>query len=68
MINMEEGNQKKHTGRCFDCGGILELVEMEIQGSTKIMKCLNCGLFHVYKKDFLGRHRLSRVTKNLETP
>jgi len=57
--------EKRHTGTCFDCGGPLELVELDIQKNTKTMQCQNCGLFHFYKKDFLGKHRLLKVSKNL---
>lgn len=62
---VEEREQKRHTGKCFDCGGILELVELDIQGATKIMQCQDCGLFHLYKKDFLGKCKLLKVTKKL---
>lgn len=60
---MEGVDRKKHTGKCFDCGGMLELVELDIQGPMKIMQCQDCGLYHLYKKDFLGKYRLLRVTK-----
>jgi transcription elongation factor Elf1 len=61
----EEGERKRHTGTCYDCGGQLELVELDIQKTTKIMKCKNCGLFHFYKKDFLSGYKLIKVSKNL---
>ena len=63
---MEEGLQKRYTGKCFDCGGLLELVELDIQGVSKIMQCQDCGLFHLYKKDFLGRYKLVKITKKLD--
>jgi Tfp pilus assembly ATPase PilU len=64
---VEEREQKRHIGKCFDCGGILELVELDMQGATKIMQCQDCHLFHLYKKDFLGKYKLLKVTKKLPT-
>jgi len=55
--------ERKHTGKCFDCGGPLELVEFNAEKGTKIMKCQNCGLCHYYKKDFLGSWKLLKATK-----
>ena len=63
---MEEGQHKKYSGRCIDCGGALELVELDIQGAKKIMQCEDCRLFHIYKKDFFGRYKLVKVTKLLD--
>jgi uncharacterized Zn finger protein len=56
--------ERKHTGICYDCGGPLELFEFDIKKDTKIMKCQNCGLFHYYKKDLLGKWKLLKVSKN----
>jgi hypothetical protein len=61
---MVEEEPRKHTGKCYDCGGPLELFELDIKQSTKIMKCQNCGLFHFYKKDFIGNYKLTKVSKN----
>jgi len=55
--------EKKHVGKCFDCDGPTELVELDVNKGTKIMQCQVCGLFHFYKKDFLGRWRLVKVSK-----
>lgn len=63
---MEERQQRKFSGKCFDCGGPLDLVELDIQGVNKIMRCQDCGMFHIYKKDFLGRYKLVKVTKILD--
>jgi hypothetical protein len=65
MVRMGEETSKKHTGKCFDCEGSLELVEFDLQKDYKIMKCLNCGLLHQYKKDLLGRWKLLKVTKHI---
>jgi hypothetical protein len=56
--------ETRHTGKCYDCGAALELYEMDMKKSTKIMLCQTCGLFHFYKKDFVGRYRLTKVSKN----
>jgi hypothetical protein len=60
------GKETKHTGKCYDCGGSLELYEMDLTKSTKIMLCKTCGLFHFYKKDFIGNYKLTKVSKNSE--
>ncbi|MCL6578539.1 MAG: hypothetical protein K6T73_04020 [Candidatus Bathyarchaeota archaeon] len=60
---MVEERYKKHVGKCFDCEGTTELIEMDVQRGTKIMQCQNCGLFHFYKKDFLGGWKLLRVAR-----
>jgi uncharacterized Zn finger protein len=57
-------NEKKHTGTCIDCGGPLELFELNIKKGAKIMKCESCGLFHSYRKDFLGGWKIIKVTKD----
>ena len=50
-------------GSCCDCNGPLELFEIDLQKSTKIMMCRNCGLFHYYRKDFIGNYKLMKATK-----
>lgn len=60
--------EKKHTGTCFDCGGLLELFEFDIVKDTRIMKCQKCGLCHYYKKDILGRWKLLKVSKYASEP
>jgi uncharacterized Zn finger protein len=63
---MFEKKHKKHMdeAECYDCGGSLELFEFDMQKETRIMKCKDCGLFHYYKKDLLGRWKLLKVSKN----
>ncbi len=61
---MTEEKSKKHTGKCYDCNGPLELFEMNLDKSTKIMLCQNCGLYHFYKKDFIGQYKLIKVSKD----
>jgi hypothetical protein len=59
--------REKHAEKCYDCNGPLELYEVDMSKSTKIMFCPSCKLFHFYKKDFIGNNRLIRVSKNPET-
>lgn len=61
---MFKDNAKKHTGKCYDCGGTLELFELDMKNSTKTMLCQSCGMFHFYKKDFLGNYKLIKVSKD----
>jgi hypothetical protein len=61
---MTEEKSRKHTGKCYDCNGPLELFEMNLDKSTKIMLCQNCGLYHFYKKDFIGQYKLTKVSKD----
>lgn len=61
---MAREEAKKHTGKCYDCGGSLGLFEIDMSKSTKIMLCQSCGLYHFYKKDFIGSYRLTKVSRN----
>lgn len=63
VFHLAEGKTRRHTGKCCDCSGPLELFEVDMQKSTKIMACHNCGLFHYYKKDFFGNYKLLKATK-----
>lgn len=60
---MTEEKKRKHTGECYDCGGALELVEVDRKKNTKIMKCQECGLLHHYKRGFFGGWKLVKATK-----
>jgi DNA-directed RNA polymerase subunit RPC12/RpoP len=60
---MVEEHKKKHTGKCVDCGGPLELVELDIRKNTRGMRCQKCGLVHNYKKDVFGGWKLLKATK-----
>jgi predicted nucleic-acid-binding Zn-ribbon protein len=53
-----------HSGKCKNCGYILELYEIDVRKSSKIMKCERCGMLHFYKKDILGKWRLQRAAKS----
>ena len=64
---MGESVEKKHTGKCYDCGGALVLVESDFRKGKRIMQCQTCGLFHFHKKDFIGNWKLLKVSKNLQS-
>jgi transcription elongation factor Elf1 len=55
--------QRKHHGRCIDCGEVLELYMLDLKKNKRILQCRNCGLFHTYSKDLLGKWKLLKVTK-----
>lgn len=54
---------KVHTAKCQNCGYGLDLYEMDVKRSMKVMRCDHCGLLHYYKKDILGKWRLEKATK-----
>jgi predicted nucleic-acid-binding Zn-ribbon protein len=56
--------QKLHTGKCQNCGYTLELYEIEIKKSRRVMRCERCGMLHFYKKDILGRWSLYKASKS----
>ncbi|OGD46846.1 hypothetical protein A3K79_03700 [Candidatus Bathyarchaeota archaeon RBG_13_46_16b] len=62
---MSDEPMKKHTGKCYDCGGLLELVEFDVKKGTRIMKCQECGLYHFHRKELFGGWKLLKVTKKL---
>ncbi|MEA2089209.1 MAG: hypothetical protein U9O89_00390 [Thermoproteota archaeon] len=57
----EEG--KRFKGKCIDCGEVLELFELDFKQGRKILQCPKCGLYHFYKKDWLGRWKLVKAGK-----
>lgn len=61
QVSNETG--RRHTGKCYDCGGLLELVEFDVKKGTRIMKCQECGLYHFHKKELFGGWKLLKVSK-----
>jgi len=57
------GPPKAQKGKCRNCGSPMELFELDFRRSSKIMKCIRCGMLHVYKKDILGKWRLQKALK-----
>jgi hypothetical protein len=62
---MSSEPMKKHTGKCFDCEGQIELVEFDVKKGTRIMQCQKCGLYHFFRKDFFGGWTFLKVSKML---
>lgn len=58
-----ESQPKRHVGKCQNCGYNLELYEIDVRKSMKVMKCERCGLLHYYKKDIVGKWRLQKAVK-----
>lgn len=58
-----EPQSKRQIGKCQNCGYNLELYEMDVRKSMKVMKCERCGLLHYYKKDIVGKWRLQKAVK-----
>jgi predicted nucleic-acid-binding Zn-ribbon protein len=52
-----------HGGKCQNCGYALELYEINVKKSSKVMKCERCGLLHFYRKDIVGKWRLQSASK-----
>ena len=55
--------QRKHTGRCIDCGAVLQLYKLDLKKGRRMLVCSRCGLYHFYKKDFLGKWKLLQASK-----
>jgi len=58
--------QRKHRGKCIDCGMALELYMVDLKKNKRILQCRRCGLFHSYSKDFLGKWKLAKAAKVLD--
>jgi DNA-directed RNA polymerase subunit RPC12/RpoP len=62
---MNEKPKKAYMGRCIDCGSLLELYEIDFDRNKRILQCTQCGLYHFYEKDFLGRWKLVKASKEI---
>ena len=60
---MNEVSEKTYRGKCVDCGSPLELYEIDFKKSRRIMQCTRCGLYHLYKKDFVGKWKLVKASR-----
>ncbi|NWF87649.1 hypothetical protein HXY32_07590 [Candidatus Bathyarchaeota archaeon] len=58
---MNTGIDKNYGGECVDCGSLLELYEVDFEKNRRILQCTQCGLFHFYKKDFLGKWKIVKA-------
>ncbi len=61
------GSSNAQKGKCKACGSPLELYELDFRRSSKVMKCVRCGMLHVYKKDIIGKWKLLKAQK-VEVP
>ncbi len=58
------GKPRLHSGKCQNCGYALELYEIDVKKSSKVMRCERCGMNHFYKKDIIGKWRLFKAAKS----
>lgn len=54
---------RRHTGKCIDCGEIIDLYMLDLKKGKRILQCSRCGLYHFYKKDLLGKWKLIQASK-----
>ena len=40
--------KKKHTGKCVNCGSLMELLELNAQKNSRILECTACGFKIIY--------------------
>jgi DNA-directed RNA polymerase subunit RPC12/RpoP len=52
---------QKAQDKCVECGADLKLYEIDYEKNRRVLQCPRCGLFHFYKKDFLGRWKLVKA-------
>jgi DNA-directed RNA polymerase subunit RPC12/RpoP len=60
---MSSDTDKTYSGECVNCGSPLELYEIDFDKNVRIMQCTKCGLYHFYKKDFLGKWKLIKASR-----
>ena len=60
-LSMSGKNYRTYSDKCVDCGSPLELYEIDFDKGRRIMQCTRCGLYHFYKKDFLGKWKLVKA-------
>jgi uncharacterized Zn finger protein len=46
--------RKVSQGKCKNCGGDLDVYEIDFKHGMRVLKCQICGLLHYYTKSFLG--------------
>jgi len=52
---------RTYGGECVDCGSPLVLYEADFEKNRQILQCTRCGLYHFYRKDFLGKWKLVKA-------
>ena len=64
MVGIFGGEERrKHTGTCIDCGNELELYMLDLKKGRRVLQCTQCGLYHFYKKDMLGKWKVVKAAK-----
>ncbi|MGD8565202.1 MAG: hypothetical protein PVF96_02510 [Candidatus Bathyarchaeota archaeon] len=58
---MTVDSEKTYKGKCIDCNSILELYQIDFAKGQRTMQCTHCGLFHFYKKNFVGKWKLIKA-------
>lgn len=58
-----EEERRRHTGVCIDCSNELELYMLDLKRGRRTLQCPRCGLYHFYKKDILGKWKLTKAAK-----
>ena len=54
---------KTYTGNCVDCDAGLQLYEVDFNKGRRIMQCTRCGLYHFYKRNFVGKWKLVKASR-----
>lgn len=49
--------------KCVGCQASLELYEIEFDKNRRTLQCTTCGLYHFYKKNFLGKWKLLKASR-----
>jgi hypothetical protein len=57
-------DKEKPKEKCLDCGKDLHLFELNVDRQVKIMKCEECGIYHIYSKDAFGNWKIKKATKD----
>ncbi len=55
--------QKRKANTCTNCNYPLEVYEIDFKKNRKVLRCQRCGLYHFYKKDFVGKWKLQKAVK-----
>lgn len=53
----------KYSENCENCRNALQLYELDSRKHMRVMRCQKCGMWHVYKRDVLGKWKLLKAQK-----
>ena len=57
-------NGGMYSDNCENCGNGLQLYELDSRKHVRVMRCQKCGMWHVYKRDVLGKWKLLKAQKS----